>query len=117
MNWLDPSRYLTHIYLEQSCAEDPYAQQIIKRAGLPFSILSESELANTVAGEYPDNLGTGKKILYLCRNHGEFLKQCPATREYRCCDYQVVNIGAGCPMDCVYYAPQSVPVRCTACRR
>jgi spore photoproduct lyase len=38
----------------------------------------------------------------LCRNRGAFFKPCPGTREYRCCDYQVLNIGMNCPMDCVY---------------
>jgi spore photoproduct lyase len=102
MSWQDPSRYLKHIYLEESCQDDDYAQEIIERAGLPVSIVPEKELTGLVEGDFPHNLGSGKKVLVLCRNRGEFLKRCPATRQYRCCDYQVLNVGTGCPMDCVY---------------
>jgi len=48
------------------------------------------------------NLTRGKQTLYLTRNLGLFYKPCPATREYRCCDYRVLNIGMNCPMECVY---------------
>jgi spore photoproduct lyase len=47
-------------------------------------------------------LTRGKRTLYLTRNQGLFYKPCPATREYRCCDYRVLNIGMNCPMECVY---------------
>ena len=52
--------------------------------------------------DYIGNLTKGKRQLYLCNNRGSFFKPCPATREYQCCDYQVINTGTNCPIDCVY---------------
>ena len=44
----------------------------------------------------------GKKILYLQKYKGDFLKPCPGTREYICCGYQILNVAANCPLDCTY---------------
>lgn len=101
-NWQDPSIYLDQIFIEKSCADDPYAIEIVDRSGLPSTLVSEAELRSLIAGEYPANLSQGKKKLLLSRNQGDFLKDCPGTRAYRCCDYRVINVGLGCPMDCVY---------------
>lgn len=101
-DWSDPSIHLKRIYLEKSCADHPYAREIINRSGLPVTLVSDKELGDLVSGEYPASLREGKKTLLLCKNQGEFLKDCPGTREYLCCDYRVLNVGMGCPMDCVY---------------
>ena len=101
-SWADPSVFLRQIHVEESCLELPLTQAILERSGLPWSVVKEEEIPRIVPGEYPDNLGEGKQHLLLCRNKGTFFKPCPATREYRCCDYQVLNIGMNCPMDCVY---------------
>ena len=98
----DPSRFLKKIYIEQSCRHDPYVAEIISKAGLPYEYVQEDEYQQLVAGVYPDNLTTGKTVLLLSRNKGAFLKDCPATRQYQCCGYRVINSGTGCPMDCSY---------------
>ncbi|RJR23185.1 MAG: DNA photolyase [Desulfobacteraceae bacterium] len=38
---------------------------------------------------------------------GELLKPCPGTKGYICCGYQILNIGANCPLDCSYCILQS----------
>ncbi|MCB2214487.1 SPL family radical SAM protein [Desulfofustis glycolicus] len=98
----DPSVFLQQLAIERSVADHPYTREIAERAALPVRIVGEKELATLIAGDYPDNLQAGKRTLLLCRNPTTFLKPCPSTREYRCCSYQVINIGTGCPMDCVY---------------
>jgi spore photoproduct lyase len=97
----DPARYLTRLHVAEDCLELPYTQEIIERAQLPVTVVPERGTPE-IAGEYPANLSAGKHHLLLCRNRGAFFKPCPGTREYRCCDYQVLNIGMNCPMDCVY---------------
>ena len=100
--WADPSIYLDQIFVEKSCSSHPYTAEIVERAGLPVELVEPHEFPELVSGQYPGNLGIGKKKLLLCRNSGAFLKDCPGTREYRCCDYRIINVGLGCPMDCVY---------------
>lgn len=44
----------------------------------------------------------GKQTLELGPFPGRFLKKCPGTKGYICCGYQILHIGANCPMDCSY---------------
>ena len=97
----DPSQYIGHIYVTEECRENDYAREIIKRSRLPVTVIGNGEHPD-IPGRYPENLTQGKHHLLLCRYKGQFFKPCPATREYTCCEYQVLNIGMGCPMDCVY---------------
>ncbi len=97
----DPARFLTRLHVAADCLDQPYTREIIARANLPVTVVDERGLPD-IAGDYPYNLSAGKRHLLLCRNRGVFFKPCPGTREYRCCNYQVLNIGMNCPMDCVY---------------
>ncbi len=100
--WKDPSLYIRQIHVEESCLELDYTQEILERAALPYTVVADRQDPEGISGEYPDNLALGKHHLLLCKNRGHFFKPCPGTREYQCCDYQVLNIGMNCPMDCVY---------------
>jgi spore photoproduct lyase len=97
----DPARFVTHLHVAEDCLDLPYTKEIIHRAQLPVTVVGERGTPQ-LDGEYPFNLSAGKRHLLLCRNRGTFFKPCPGTREYRCCNYQVLNIGMNCPMDCVY---------------
>jgi len=97
----DPVRFVTRLYVAEDCLDLPYTREIVARAHLPVTVVPERGVPN-IEGDYPANLTAGKHHLLLCRNRGAFFKPCPGTREYRCCDYQVLNIGMNCPMDCVY---------------
>lgn len=99
----DPSRFLETILVEESCADLPYTGQILARAGaIPIRILPERAVPPFDYPPYPASLSQGKKHLLLARNRGKFFRPCPATRAYQCCDYQVLNTGMNCPMDCTY---------------
>ena len=97
----DPARYITSLHVEEECLDLDYTREIIKRVNLPVQVIRHGEFP-LISGRYPANLSKGKHHLLLAKNRGTFFKPCPGTRAYRCCDYQVLNIGMGCPMDCVY---------------
>lgn len=97
----DPARHLATLHVAEDCLDHPYGREIIERSGLRPIVVATGEQP-AIAGDYPANLSTGKKHLFLCRQRGRFFKPCPATREYQCCGYHVLNIGMNCPMDCVY---------------
>ncbi|MEN8188485.1 MAG: spore photoproduct lyase family protein [Thermodesulfobacteriota bacterium] len=101
-SWADPSRFVKHLHVERPCLELDYTQEIINRWGNGYDIVEERGEPGLDPEEYPENLTEGKQHLFLSLNRGRFFKPCPATREYRCCEYQVLNIGMNCPMDCVY---------------
>ncbi len=99
----DPAGFISMIHVEPDCIDHPLTRKILARAeNVPFEVLSEDKSRMTDLGFYPKSLSAGKRHLLLAKNHGKFLKPCPGTREYICCDYQVLNIGMNCPMDCVY---------------
>ncbi|MBU0484897.1 MAG: DNA photolyase [Proteobacteria bacterium] len=106
----DPSELIRRIYVEESILDLPYTREILTKAKpIPVEIIKDRCVPDLPGGQqkggmagYIKNLTLGKQNLFLSLNRGRFLKACPATREYRCCDYQVLNIGMNCPMDCVY---------------
>jgi spore photoproduct lyase len=100
--WVDPSKYIQHIHVEESCLDIAHTREILACAGLPFNIIKDKQEPLGIAGESSSNFTEGKKHLFLCKNRGQFFKPCPGTRVYRCCDYHILNIGMNCPMDCTY---------------
>lgn len=101
-SWADPSKFINHVFVEESVFDLEYTQQILKRAQLPFDIVEDRTKPNDLDKDFAGNLTSGKKQLFLCENRGVFFKPCPGTKEYRCCDYQVLNTGSNCPIDCSY---------------
>ncbi len=102
-NPYDPASHIRKIFVEQSCLDLPYTKEILQRAQtIPVETIPDRTVPQINAGPYPRSLAQGKQNLFLSANRGSFFKPCPGTREYCCCDYQVLNIGMNCPMDCVY---------------
>ena len=98
-----PADFIRALFVEESCLDLPLTREILARAGsLPVTVVQDHCQPKLTDTPYPKSLHKGKQHLFLCKNRGKFFKPCPATREYRCCDYQVLNIGMNCPMDCVY---------------
>ena len=54
-----------------------------------------------------DPIRRGKHVLHLTSNRGGFIRKCPGTRNYTCCDYIILHIGTYCTMDCAYCILQS----------
>ncbi len=78
------------IYLDKSCLGGNF-QRIFDKKGIPYTIVSSDE-------EFEDS----KKNIYITSQKNRFVHQCPATKEYRCCNYMVVDAIEGCPFDCTY---------------
>ena len=101
-SWRDPSKFIEEIFVEENCLEYEYTKEILSTTNLPWSVVPERSKPNDLDDEFVHNLSQGKKQLFLCENRGQFYKPCPGTREYQCCDYQVLHTGSNCPIDCVY---------------
>jgi spore photoproduct lyase len=99
----DPVDSIAMIHVEPDCIDHSVTRAILARAGnIPVKVISDEKNRMPDLGLYPKSLTQGKRHLLLGRNRGKFFKPCPGTKEYICCDYQVLNIGMNCPMDCVY---------------
>lgn len=90
------------VLLEKGADSSLFASKILKRlSGLPFYeicppcvTVSQSPLQQ-------------KQVLHLSSHPGEFIKKCPGTKGYICCNYKILNVGANCPMNCSYCVLQA----------
>ncbi|MGD9248041.1 MAG: DNA photolyase [Desulfobacteraceae bacterium] len=98
---------ITHLYIDPQIAQLPVTLNFIKRSGLKPEILSDANVVFDKIKSASDPCKKAKQVLMLTRNKGSFLKQCPGTKAYTCCDYQILHIGSYCTMDCSYCILQS----------
>ncbi len=95
------------LFVDAHIASHPETQRICQRLDLPAEQVDDpSSLYQWINGA-ADPVSRGKQVLYLTRNKGGFLKACPGTREYTCCDYQILHVASFCTMDCSYCILQS----------
>ncbi|HBH29902.1 MAG: DNA photolyase [Desulfofustis sp. PB-SRB1] len=102
VNPSDPSHAISRILVVRSCQHHPEIERILTRSRLPHEVIDDGAVDEVLNRLTAGSLSAGKKILLLRTNKGGFIKQCPATRCYRCCRYRILYIGGGCPMDCSY---------------
>ncbi len=69
---------------------------------IPIIETENDEFLNEIKAEEIDPVGYGKKVIYITRNEGDFLKKCPGTRKAICCNYYILNLITNCPLDCTY---------------
>jgi spore photoproduct lyase len=93
---------IANIYIDEAVSDFPETVSILKRINKPHQIIHNiKQLFDQVSSE-EDPVTSGKNILFLTQNKGAFLKKCPGTSFYTCCDYQILHIGNFCSMDCSY---------------
>ncbi len=94
---------IDRIIIEAGAEELSLTKRIVGRlADLPVEILKDPESLLRELRREEDPLGAGKKILLLSFFPGEFVKKCPGTQGFICCNYTVLNAATGCPLDCTY---------------
>jgi spore photoproduct lyase len=90
------------LFVEKAVIDVPLVQDFSARLETdPIVVEDEREVYAHVQAAI-DPIQRGKEVLFLCRNKGAFLRDCPGTRAYRCCDYKILHIGTFCQMDCAY---------------
>jgi len=72
------------------------------RLALPAEVVPDASYVYARLAAEKDPVKRGKQVLFLTRNNGSFIRQCPGTRHYTCCDYKILHIGSFCAMDCSY---------------
>jgi spore photoproduct lyase len=98
---------LSEIYIDQSVAESSLVRKICHRLGLPHQTVGNAQQVYNIVSSADDPVKKGKEILFLTKNKGAFVKKCPGTRHYTCCDYGILHIGTYCDMDCAYCIMQT----------
>jgi len=91
------------IFVEKGAESAPLVRRVLRNCrDVPRRTVSgRREVAERLAGG-ADPVAEGKKVLYLARQNGSFVKPCPCTPRYIGCSYFIVNSVLNCPLDCTY---------------
>ncbi|BBO73567.1 hypothetical protein DSCW_09840 [Desulfosarcina widdelii] len=95
------------LFIDAEVADHPETRRFCRRIDLPAELVNDPLTLYRWINAADDPVQRGKQILYLTRNKGGFLKPCPGTREYMCCDYRILHVASFCTMDCSYCILQS----------
>jgi spore photoproduct lyase len=76
--------------------------EICSRLKTPVEYTGDPESILRSVNSCDDPETAGKRSLLLTRNKGAFIKKCPGTTHYTCCNYHILHIGSYCTMDCAY---------------
>jgi spore photoproduct lyase len=91
------------LYIDQQVSSSPHVISIRSHIpDVPVSIVQSSRDVYQSVLTSDNPIEKGKSILFLTRNKGAFIKECPGTRSYTCCGYQILHMGTFCTMDCSY---------------
>jgi len=98
---------ITQLYVDRDVLDLPAAKAICTRLDIPFQIVHDPKEVYDPVARSESPVDTGKATLWLTRNKGKFVRPCPGTEQYTCCDYTILHIGTFCTMDCSYCILQS----------
>jgi spore photoproduct lyase len=93
---------ISKLYIDRQVAQLPQVAFIRSRIDAPVVVVQNVQEVYDSLVSSDDPIQKGKTVLFLTRNKGAFIKKCPGTRAYRCCNYQILHIGTFCTMDCSY---------------
>jgi spore photoproduct lyase len=98
---------IKHLFIDHQVIDLEETKAIQSRLDAPSEIAKDVHDVYNYVLHTNDPVQAGKEVLYLTRNNGAFIKDCPGTRCYTCCDYKILHIGTFCNMDCSYCILQS----------
>jgi len=95
------------LYVDGQISNLQTTEEFIRRSGLQPEIVEDPAILFQPLKSSEDPWAEAKQAILLTGNKGAFIKECPGTREYTCCGYQILHIGSYCTMDCSYCILQS----------
>ncbi|MBW2612656.1 MAG: DNA photolyase [Deltaproteobacteria bacterium] len=90
------------IFIEREIAGHDQVAVVCDSVDAPVRIVDSLKEAYDYVSSHADPVARGKQTLILSKNRGAFIKSCPGTREYQCCDYEILHMASFCNMDCSY---------------
>ncbi|OEU50859.1 MAG: DNA photolyase [Desulfobacterales bacterium C00003060] len=94
---------ISKLYIDETVKHHPAVGAVqASLPAVPVSVVPDAVAVHEALAAKQDPIAAGKRVLFLTRNKGPFLKKCPGTKSYICCGYQILHIGTYCTMDCAY---------------
>ncbi|HPQ80223.1 MAG TPA: DNA photolyase [bacterium] len=95
---------IEQVWVDRAVESHPGAIRMLsKLGGVPCEVVDDPALL-----KHRGSLSEAKRQLLLTAHRGGAFKPCQGiTREHLCCNYRVIDLVSGCPMDCSYCILQS----------
>lgn len=93
---------LSRLFIDADLDRTEEVEYLISRTGLDPEPVNDSAPVYDLINHAADPVSFAKKILYITRNRGAVVRECPGTSHYTCCDYTILHTGTFCTMDCSY---------------
>jgi spore photoproduct lyase len=93
---------INQLFMDSNIPLDNEIQYLISRVGLTPEMVKDSQPVYDLVNSAADPILKAKSILYITRNKGAVIKECPGTSHYTCCDYTILHTATFCTMDCSY---------------
>ncbi len=90
------------LFVHQDVQESDETGYISDCLGLNPEIITDSRTVYDMINSAKDPVAAAKSVLFVTRNQGAVIKECPGTSHYTCCDYTILHTGTFCTMDCSY---------------
>ncbi len=90
------------LFINSKVSENSVTEEIKSKLSVPFEVISDNKQIFDFISKSREPVAAAKQMLYLTENKGAFIKKCPGTKFYTCCDYTILNIATFCNMDCSY---------------
>ncbi|MEW6456596.1 MAG: spore photoproduct lyase family protein [Acidobacteriota bacterium] len=91
------------IFVDEKVKDHEFTGIVLQKTkGIPVKIIKDAKKVVEDLALEDNSITRGKRFILLTEKKGGFLKPCPGTSEYLCCDYYVLNISENCVIDCTY---------------
>lgn len=98
---------ISNLFIDDCLTVDREIQYLIDHLNVPPVVVHDAKQIYERINAALDPVSEGKKTLYITRNKGNVIRECPGTSVYTCCDYTILHCGTFCSMDCSYCILQS----------
>lgn len=93
---------IDRLYIDQALPGDDEIGYLISKLDIVPEYVAHPRTVYKYIHSGKDPVRRAKHTLFVTRNRGAVIRECPGTRIYTCCDYTILHSGTFCTMDCSY---------------
>ena len=90
------------LYIDKTLPQDDEIGCLVSNLDIEPEYVWDSRPVYEYITAGTDPVMRAKKTLYITRNKGAVIRECPGTSHYTCCDYTILHAATFCTMDCSY---------------
>lgn len=90
------------LFFDKSIHSDQETDFLISKIKIQPQWVDDASTVYNFINYADDPVSVAKKTLFITRNKGAVIRNCPGTYHYTCCDYTILHTGTFCTMDCSY---------------